>query len=166
MSMYYSVADGYGVYLKDINKYLDKTKVIKNFKSLLDDPKANIFTNSVQNSKTVKEVNDAIEVFLVATFNMRYFELTGKYQSLCGVDNIYDLICRTSNYILDYMETGDDGIVIFLPRYYPWELTENHPKTKEEVIKLFTKSLSLVYDVDEEIIKSVIDEGVFEVTYS
>ena len=164
MSMCYSVAEGYGVYLKDINKYLDKTKVIKNFNSLLDAPEANTFTNSVQNSETVREVNDAIEDFSLAA-NRRYFELTGKYQSLY-MDNIYDLICRTSNYMLEYMETEDDEIVIFLPRCYPWELTENYPKTKEEVIRLFAKSLSLVYDIDEEIIKSVIDENVFEVTCS
>lgn len=164
MSMCYSVAEGYGVYLKDINKYLDKTKVIKNFNSLLDAPEANTFTNSVQNSETVREVNDAIEDFSLAA-NRRYFELTGKYPYLY-MDNIYDLICRTSNYMLEYMETGDDGIVIFLPRCYPWELTENYPKTKEEVIRLFTKSLSLVYDIDGEIIKSVIDENIFEVTCS
>lgn len=164
MSMCYSVAEGYGVYLKDINEYLDKTKVLKSFNSLLDDPEANAFTNLIQNSKTVREANDAIEDFSLAA-NRRYFELTGKHQPLY-MDNIYDLICRTSNYMLDYMETGDNGIVIFLPRYYPWELTENYPKTKEEVIRLFAKSLSLVYDVDEEIIKSVIDENVFEVTCS
>lgn len=164
MSMCYSVAEGYGVYLKDINKYLDKTKVIKNFNSLLDAPEANTFTNSVQNSETVREVNDAIEDFSLAA-NRRYFELTGKYQSFY-TDNIYDLICRTSNYMLEYMETEDDGIVIFLPRCYPWELTENYPKTKEEVIRLFAKSLSLVYDIDGEIIKSVIDEHIFEVTCS
>lgn len=164
MSMCYSVAEGYGVYLKDINKYLDKTKVIKNFNSLLDAPEANTFTNSVQNSETVREVNDAIEDFSLAA-NRRCFELTGKYQSLY-TDNIYDLICRTSNYMLEYMETEDDGIVIFLPRCYPWELTENYPKTKEEVIRLFAKSLSLVYDIDGEIIKSVIDEHIFEVTCS
>ena len=28
MSMCYSVAEGYGVYLKDINKYLDKTILV------------------------------------------------------------------------------------------------------------------------------------------
>ena len=164
MSMCYSVAEGYGVYLKDINEYLDKTKVLKSFNSLLDDPEANAFTNSIQNSKTVREVNDAIEDFSLDA-NRRHFELTGKYQSFY-MDNIYDLICRTSNYMLDYMETDDNGIVIFLPKYYPWELTENYPKTKEEVIKLFAKSLSLVYDIDGEIIKSVIDENVFEVTCS
>lgn len=164
MSMCYSVAEGYGVYLKDINKYLDKTKVIKNFNSLLDASEANAFTNSIQNSKTVREANDAIEDFSLAA-NRRYFELTGKYQSFYMGD-IYDLICRTSNYMLEYMETEDNGIVIFLPRYYPWELTEDYPKTKEEVVKLFAESLSIVYDVDAEIIKSVINEDVFEVTCS
>ena len=164
MSMCYSVADGYGVYLKDINEYLDKTKVIKNFNSLLDAPEANTFTNSVQNSETVREVNDALEDFLLAV-NRRYFELTGKYQSLY-MGNIYDLICQTSNCMLEYMETEDNGIVIFLPRYYPWELTEIYPRTKVEMINCFVKGLSVVYDVDEEIIKSVIDENVFEITCS
>lgn len=68
--------------------------------------------------------------------------------------------------MLEYLETDDDGVVIFLPRYYPWELTENYPKTKKEAIKLFAENLSLVYDVDEEIIKSVVDEDVFEITCS
>lgn len=41
-----------------------------------------------------------------------------------------------------------------------------YPKTKEEVIKLFAENLSFMYDVDEKIVKSVIDENVFEVTCS
>lgn len=157
MPMYYSVAEGYGVYLNKLERYLDGKNIINEYKKELPEALVDEFTNSISKSETVQELNDVLENYL------RNAERKDVYYSF---QNVYRLICDKPSSLLEYLETDDNGVVIFLPRYYPWELTENYPKTKEEVIKLFVKNLSLVYDVDEEIIKSVIDEDVFEITCS
>lgn len=157
MSMCYSVAEGYGVYLNKLEQYLDGKNIINKYKKDLPEALMDEFTNSISKSETIQELNDVLEDFLYnAKTKDAYYFFPGVYQ----------LICDKSGNLLEYFETDYNDIVIFLPRYYPWELTEDYPKTKEEVIKLFAKNLSLVYDVDEEIIKSVIDEDVFEVTCS
>lgn len=155
--MCYSVAEGYGVYLNKLEQYLDGKNIINKYKKDLPEALMDEFTNSISESKTIQELNDVLENYL------RNAERRDVYYSF---PDVYRLICDESSSLLEYLETDDDDVVIFLPRYYPWELTEDYPKTNEEVIKLFAKNLSLVYDVDEEIIKSVIDENVFEVTCS
>lgn len=157
MSMCYSVAEGYGVNLNKLEQYLDGKNIINEYKKDLPEALIDEFTNSISKSETVQELNDVLENYL------RNAERKDVYYSF---QNVYRLICDKPSSLLEYLETDDNGVVIFLPRYYPWELTENYPKTKEEVIKLFVKNLSLVYDVDEETIKSVIDEDVFEITCS
>lgn len=157
MSMCYGVAEGYGVYLNRLEHYLNGKNIINEYKEDLPEALIDEFTNSISKSETIQELNDVLENFL------RNAERRDVYYSF---QNVYRLICDKSSSSLEYLETDDNGVVIFLPRYYPWELTEDYPKTKEEVVKLFAESLSLVYDVDAEIIKSVIDEDVFEVTYS
>lgn len=157
MSMCYSVAEGYGVYLNKLEQYLNGKNIINEYKKELPEALVDEFANSISKSKTIQELNDVLESYL------RNAKARDAYYSFPGV---YQLICDKSGYLLECFETDYNDVVIFLPRYYPWELTENYPKTKEEVIKLFAESLSLVYDVDAEIIKSVIDEDVFEVTCS
>lgn len=157
MSMCYSVAEGYGVYLNRLEQYLDSKNIINEYKKELPEVLVDEFTNSISKIKTIQELNDTLESYLYDA------KRRDAYYSFLGV---YQLICDKSGNLLEYLETDYNDVVIFLPRYYPWELTEDSPKTKEEVIKLFAESLSLVYDVDEEIIKSVIDENVFEVTCS
>lgn len=157
MSMCYGVAEGYGVYLNRLEHYLNGKNIINEYKKDLPDALIDEFTNSISKSETIQELNDVLENYL------RNAERRDVYYSF---QDVYRLICDKPSPLLEYIETDDNGVVIFLPRYYPWELTEDYPKTKEEVIKLFAKSLSLVYDIDEEIIKSVIDENVFEVTCS
>lgn len=149
MSMCYGVAEGYGVYLNRLEHYLNGKNIINEYKKALPETLIDEFANGISKSETIQELNDVLENYL------RNAERRDVYYSF---QNVYRLICDKSS--------SSNGVVIFLPRYYPWELTEDYPKTKEEVIKLFAKSLSLVYDIDEKIIKSVIDENVFEVTCS
>lgn len=157
MSMCYSVAEGYGVYLNRLKQYLNGKNIINEYKKDLPESLIGEFTNSISESKTIQELNDVLEYFWYnAKTRNAYYAFPG----------IYRLICDKSYNLLEYFETDYNGVVIFLPRYYPWELTEDYPKTKEEVIKFFVKNLSLVYDIDEKIIKSVIDEDVFEITCS
>ena len=111
MSVCYSVAEGYGVYLNKLEQYLDGKNIINEYKKELPEALVDEFAKSISKSKTIQDLNDVLESYLR-------------------------------------------------------EVTENYPKTKEEVIKLFAENLSYVYDVNEEIIKSVIDENVFEVTCS
>lgn len=157
MSMCYSVAEWYGVYLNKLEQYLDGKNIINEYKKELPEALVDEFAKSISKSKTIQDLNDVLESYLrnAKTRDAYYFFL-----------GIYQLICDRSGNLLEYLETDYNDVVIFLPRYYPWELTENYPKTKEEVIKLFAENLSYVYDVNEEIIKSVIDENVFEVTCS
>lgn len=157
MSMYYSVAEGYGVYLNKLDQYLDGKNIINEYKKDLPEALMDEFTNSVSKSKTIRKLNNVLKSYL------RNAKTRDAYYFFPG---IYQLICDKSGDLLECFETDYNDVVIFLPRYYPWELTEDYPKTKEEVVKLFAESLSLVYDVDAEIIKSVIDEDVFEVTCS
>lgn len=157
MSMCYSVAEGYGIYLNKLEQYLDGKNIINEYKKELPEALVDEFAKNVSKSKTIQDLNDVLESYLrnAKTRDAYYF-----------FPDIYQLICDKSGNLLEYLETDYNDVVIFLPRYYPWELTENYPKTKEEVIKLFAENLSYVYDVNEEIIKSVIDENVFEVTCS
>lgn len=157
MSMCYSVAEGYGVYLNKLDQYLNGKNVISEYKEALPEDLVDDFANSISKSKTIQELNDVLESYL---YNAK------RRDTYYSFSDIYQLICDKSYNLLEYLETDYNDVVIFLPRYYPWELTEDYPKTKEEGVKLFAESLSLVYDVDAEIIKSVIDEDVFEVTYS
>ena len=157
MSMCYSVAEGYGIYLNKLEQYLDGKNIINEYKKELPEALVDEFANSISKSKTIQELNDVLKNYL------RNAQIRDTYYFF---SDICQLICDKSGNLLEYLETDYNGVVIFLPRYYPWELTENYPKTKEEVIKLFTENLSYVYDVDEKIIKSVIDENVFEVTCS
>lgn len=157
MSMCYSVAEGYGVYLNRLKQYLNGKNIINEYKKDLPESLIGEFTNNISESKTIRELNDVLEYFL---YNAKTRDAYYFFPGIC------QLICDKSGNLLEYFETDYNDIVIFLPRYYPWELTEDYPKTKEEVIKLFAENLSLVYDVDEEIIKSVIDKDVFEVTCS
>lgn len=157
MSLCYSVAEGYGVYLNKLEQYLDGKNIVNEYKKELPKALVDEFAKSISKSKTIQDLNDVLESYL------RNAKTRDAYYFFPG---IYQLICDKSGNLLEYLETDDNGVVIFLPRYYPWELTEDYPKTKEEVVKLFAENLSLVYDVDEEIIKSVIDENVFEVTCS
>lgn len=157
MSMCYSVAEGYGVYLNRLRQYLNGKNIINEYKKDLPESLIGEFTNNISESKTIRELNDVLVSYLLnAKRRDTYYSFS----------DIYQLICDKSGNLLEYFETDYNGVVIFLPRYYPWELTEDYPKTKEEVIKFFVKNLSLVYDVDEEIIKSIIDEDVFEITCS
>lgn len=157
MSLCYSVAEGYGIYLNKLKQYLNSKNIINEYKKELPESLVDEFANSISKSKTVQELNNVLVSYLLnAKRRDTYYSFS----------DIYQLICDKSYNLLEYFETDYNDVVIFLPRYYPWELTENYPKTKEEVIKLFAESLSLVYDVDAEIIKSVIDEDVFEVTCS
>lgn len=157
MSLCYSVAEGYGIYLNKLEQYLNGKNIINEYKKELPEALVDEFAKSISKSKTIQDLNDVLESYLrnAKTRDAYYFFL-----------GIYQLICDRSGNLLEYLETDYNDVVIFLPRYYPWELTENYPKTKEEVIKLFAENLSYVYDVDEKIIKSVIDENVFEVTCS
>ena len=157
MSMCYSVAEGYGVYLNKLEQYLNGKNIINEYKKELPETLVDEFANSISKSKTIQELNDTLENYLCNA---------GRREAYYFFPGIYQLICDKSGSLLEYFETDYNDVVIFLPRYYPWELTEDYPKTREEVIKLFAKNLSFVYDVDEEIIKSVIDENVFEVTCS
>lgn len=157
MSMCYSFADGYGVYLNKLEQYLNGKNIIDKYKKELPEALVDEFANSVSKSETIQELNDVLQSYL---YNAK------RRDTYYSFSDIYQLICDKSYNLLEYFETDYNDVVIFLPRYYPWELTEDYPKTKEEVIKLFVENLSLVYDVDEEIIKSVIDENVFEVTCS
>lgn len=140
-----------------MEQYLDGKNIINEYKKELPEALVDEFAKSISKSKTIQDLNDVLESYLrnAKTRDAYYFFL-----------GIYQLICDRSGNLLEYLETDYNDVVIFLPRYYPWELTENYPKTKEEVIKLFAENLSYVYDVNEEIIKSVIDENVFEVTCS
>lgn len=155
--MCYSVAEGYGIYLNKLEQYLDGKNIINEYKKELPEALVDEFAKSISKSKTIQDLNDVLESYLrnAKIRDMYYF-----------FSDVYQLICDKSGNLLEYLETDYNDVVIFLPRYYPWELTENYPKTTEEVIKLFAENLSYVYDVDEKIIKSVIDENVFEVTCS
>ena len=157
MSMCYSVAEGYGVYLNKLEQYLDGKNIINEYKKELPEALVDEFANSISKSKTIQELNNVLKNYL------RNAKIRDTYYFF---SDICQLICDKSGNLLEYLETDYNDVVIFLPKYYPWELTENYPKTKEEVIKLFAENLSYVYDVNEEIIKSVIDENVFEVTCS
>lgn len=157
MSMCYSVAEGYGIYLNKLEQYLDGKNIINEYKKELPEALVDEFAKNISKSKTIQDLNDVLESYL------RNAKTRDTYYFFPG---IYQLVCDKSGNLLEYFETDYNGVVIFLPRYYPWELTEDYPKTKEEVIKFFAENLSYVYDVNEEIIKSVIDENVFEVTCS
>lgn len=157
MSVCYSVAEGYGIYLNKLEQYLDSKNIITEYKKELPEALVDEFANSISKGKTIQELNDVLKNYL------RNAKIRDAYYFF---SDIYQLICDKSGNLLEYLETDYNDVVIFLPRYYPWELTENYPKTKEEVIKLFAENLSFMYDVDEKIIKSVIDENVFEVTCS
>lgn len=157
MSMCYSVAEGYGIYLNKLEQYLDGKNIINEYKKELPEALVDEFAKSISKSKTIQDLNDVLESYL------RNAKIRDTYYFF---SDVYQLICDKSGNLLEYLETDYNDVVIFLPRYYPWELTENYPKTKEEVIKLFAENLSFMYDVDEKIVKSVIDENVFEITCS
>lgn len=64
MSMCYSVAEGYGVYLNRLKQYLNGKNIVNEYKKDLPESLIGEFTNSISESKTIRELNDVLENYL------------------------------------------------------------------------------------------------------
>lgn len=133
MSVCYWMCEGIGVRSSDIYPLLNKEKCFNEVQRLYPD-------------------NTALEDF----------ELNDYLDGDC-FQNLGDFL-----YQLDDTETtnwgdnGDDETYFLYSPKYPWQVTSEDPKSREEARALIKRTLLKVCDVDDETLERLIDNDIYE----
>lgn len=128
MSVSYWGIVGYGVCLEDIEKYLNKGKVIKYLKIL--DPEF--------------EAKD--DPFSDDTFYGSPYDTLGDF--LCHIDN---------KKIMNYTDNGYDRHYFLYEPPYPWHRKANEPSSVTELKRYITDIINEIYDIPEKALNRYLD---------
>lgn len=92
-------------------------------------------------------------------FSEEEFDITDYFYG-SPLDNFGELLCVCDD--TDSMTYGDDGegeYYFYYPRSYPWERSNNEPKTIEDVHERIIRAVQKICDLTAEQIDKIIDDN-------
>ena len=143
MSKTYWANEGIGIDCSELVPYLSRKKIIAFLRKLNPE-----YAEHLKEDVTDDELQEIID---------------GDFDGLCKV-----LAVAGESSVLVWAHGGEggssEGYLLYPPKY-PWNLTEDDPKTEEEARELIKKAVRRVCEISEERLDCLID-FIYEVTWN
>lgn len=139
MSVVHWICKGIGVRSSEVYPFLNQKKCLAELKKLLPD------------DEDVQNINIEFDDFDINDF------MHGEPYMYLG----HFLSQLDTSMLLSYGEADNESFCYYSPRY-PWDISENDPKSLSEARALVKNVIRKVCDIDNERLEKLIDDDIYE----